>query len=221
MEQFNGRSPIMIRLYFLLAVFLAGSLILITDIYIGIVTRETVLYKILIVIISSCAAFYIPPFMKWISNSGVRSKKKQELRFLKKIFVLCGNVKPVDTMQVISTMYGRSYYYKQQLEQIMDALRKSTIDKEDFFNELLLQSEDIDSKLFFEKLSIGFLYDFDMAIQNIEADFIQEKRAYARQLKKRIDLIHIVGVTGLFIAMTILMVYLLKPWLITMNFQIS
>ena len=221
MEQLNGRSPIMIRLYFLLAAFVVGSLILITDIHIGIVTRETVLYKILLVIISSCGAFYIPPILKWVANSGVRVKKKQELRFLKKIFVLCGSVKPVDTMQVISTMYGRSYYYKQQLEQIMDALRKSTIDKEDFFNDLLADAEDLDSKLFFEKLSIGFLYDFDMAIQNIEADFLQEKRAYARQLKKRIDLIHIVGVTGLFIAMTILMVYLLKPWLITMNFQIS
>ena len=93
------------------------------------------------------------------------------------------------------------------------------VDKEDFFSELLINTKDIDSKLFYEKLFIGFLYDFDLAIRSIEGDFLQEKRAYARFIKKRVNLIHIVGVTGLFVAMTILLMYMLKPWLNSMNFQ--
>ena len=84
---------------------------------------------------------------------------------------MSGSVKPVDYMQVVNAMYERSFYYRQDLERIMDVLRKSNIDKEDFFSELLIETEDIDSKLFYEKLSIGFLFDFDLAIRNIEADF--------------------------------------------------
>ena len=30
--------------------------------------------------------------------------------------------------------------------------------------------------MFYEKLCIGFLYDFDLAIRSIEGDFLQEKR---------------------------------------------
>ena len=101
----------------------------------------------------------------------------------------------------------------------MDILRKSNVDKEDFFNELLANTIDIDSKLFYEKLYIGFLYDFDLAVRSIEGDFLQEKREYARFIKKRVNLIHIVGITGLFVAMTILLMYMLKPWLNSMNLQ--
>ena len=132
---------------------------------------------------------------------------------------MCGSIKPVDYMQVVNAMYERAECYKQDLENIMDILRKSNIDKEDFFSELLISTRDIDSKLFYEKLFIGFLYDFDLAIRSIEGDFLQEKRAYARFIKKRINLIHIVGVTGLFVAMTILLMYMLKPWLNSMNFS--
>lgn len=61
---------------------------------------------------------------------------------------MSGSVKPVDYMQVVNAMYERSYYYRQDLERIMDVLRKSSIDKEDFFSELLEESADLDSKLF-------------------------------------------------------------------------
>ena len=132
---------------------------------------------------------------------------------------MSGSIKPIDYMQVVNGMYERALYYKQDLEKIMDILRKSNVDKEDFFNELLVNTTDLDSKLFYEKLYIGFLYDFDLAVRSIEGDFLQEKRAYARFIKKRVNLIHIVGITGLFAAMTILLMYMLKPWLNSMNLQ--
>lgn len=196
-----------------------GIAVVLTDLFIGEIQQEELLLKIIITIIVSCIAFYIPVLIKFIQKSGETFKKRKELRFLKKIFVMCGSVKPVDYMQVVNNMYERADCYKKDLENIMDVLRKSNIDKEDFFYELLSETQDIDSKLFYEKLCIGFLYDFDLAIKSIEGDFLQEKRAYARFIKKRVNLIHIVGVTGLFVAMTILLMYMLKPWLNSMSFQ--
>ena len=208
-----------LRVFFLIGAFLTGVAVILTDLIIGEITQQELLVKISAVIVFSCFAFYIPTLFRIIKKSGENSKKRKELRFLKKIFVMCGSIKPVDYMQVVNAMYERAECYKQDLENIMDILRKSNIDKEDFFSELLISTRDIDSKLFYEKLFIGFLYDFDLAIRSIEGDFLQEKRAYARFIKKRINLIHIVGVTGLFVAMTILLMYMLKPWLNSMNFS--
>lgn len=208
-----------LRVFFLIGAFLTGVAVILTDLIIGEITQQELLMKISAVIVVSCFAFYIPTLFRIIKKSGENSKKRKELRFLKKIFVMCGSIKPVDYMQVVNAMYERAECYKQDLENIMDILRKSNIDKEDFFSELLISTRDIDSKLFYEKLFIGFLYDFDLAIRSIEGDFLQEKRAYARFIKKRINLIHIVGVTGLFVAMTILLMYMLKPWLNSMNFS--
>lgn len=199
--------------------FLTGIAIILTDLIIDEVSYENVLIKVIGVIIVSCVAFYIPVLIKFFKKSGDIYKKRSELRFLKKIFVMSGSIKPIDYMQVVNSMYERAFCYKQDLEKIMDILRKSNVDKEDFFNELLANTIDIDSKLFYEKLYIGFLYDFDLAVRSIEGDFLQEKREYARFIKKRVNLIHIVGITGLFAAMTILLMYMLKPWLNSMNLQ--
>ena len=218
--EWNIKKYLSIKIFFLAATFLIGIAVVITDLFIGVSSPERLLIKIIVVIIASCIAFYIPGLLRSIYKRGEIHKKRQELRFLKKIFVMSGSVKPVDYMQVVNAMYERSFYYRQDLERIMDVLRKSNIDKEDFFSELLIEKEDIDSKLFYEKLSIGFLFDFDLAIRNIEADFSQEKRAYARFIKKRVNFIHIIGITGLFIAMAILLIYMLQPWLDAMNFQL-
>lgn len=208
-----------IRLFFMGSAFLTGIAIILTDLIIEEASYENVLIKVIGVIIVSCIAFYIPVLIKFLKKSGDIYKKRSELRFLKKIFVMSGSIKPIDYMQVVNSMYERAFCYKQDLEKIMDILRKSNVDKEDFFNELLANTIDIDSKLFYEKLYIGFLYDFDLAVRSIEGDFLQEKREYARFIKKRVNLIHIVGITGLFAAMTILLMYMLKPWLNSMNLQ--
>lgn len=83
-----------------------------------------------------------------MNKNGRVQKKRQELRFLKKIFVMSGSIKPVDYMQVVNAMYERSFYYRQDLENIMDVLRKNNIDKEEFFSELLFKTEDISQNYF-------------------------------------------------------------------------
>ena len=220
MAEQDTKKYFTVRIFFLAGTFLTGLAILITDIRLGISAQEDIFLKMIVLLVVSCAAFYIPGVLKIFYKSGEIHRKRRELRFLKRIFVMSGSVKPVDYLQVVNTMYERSFFYRHDLEQLMDILRKNNIDKEDFFGELLLRTGDLDSKLFYEKLSIGFLYDFDLAIRNIEADFIQEKRAHARYIKKRINFIHIIGITGLFIAMAILLLYMLQPWLDSMDLQL-
>lgn len=198
-------------------VFFVGICIVLTDYILGITDAKKSVLNIFISLVIGCAAYYIPTGIVCLQKRSERTKKRQELRFLKKIFVLCGSIKPVDFTAVIKTMIDKSFYYQKDLMDIQEALRKSNLDREDFFGNLLESTKDIDSKLFYEKLNIAFFYDFDMAVKGISGDFEQEKRAHARYVKKKIGLIHIIGITGLFVVMTILLIYMLQPWLSSLN----
>ena len=90
---------------------------------------------------------------------------------------------------------------------------ESAVDKEEFYRCLMEDTDDINIRLFYEKLNIAANYDFDLAVKSITDDFKREKREHERHVKKRIELINIIGITGLFIIITILMVYLLRPWM--------
>lgn len=161
-------------------VFIIGTAVLFPDMYIGETNGKQSVQKIIAVILLSCVSYYIPNAVKALHNRRIICKKRSELRFLKRIFVISGSSKPVDYMQVINAMYERAVYYKKDMGRLMDVLRKSSVDKEDFFSELLTETDDTDTKLFYEKLSIGFLYDFDLAVRSIEGDFAQEKRTCVR-----------------------------------------
>ena len=213
----NFDKHLYIRLACVASVFFTGAGIIFTDFYIGETKKEYIIQKIILLCVFSCAAYFLPSIAKAVKKNSIQYARQKELRLMKKIFTMYGSVKPVDYMQVVNAMYERAVYYKNDIENIMDVLRKSNVDKEDFFSGLLSETDDIDSKLFYEKLSIGFLYDFDLAVKSIESDFTQEKRAYARHVRKRIQLIHMIGVTCLFVVMTLLLLYMLKPWIDSME----
>lgn len=205
------------RLTVAIFVFFIGICIVVTDYVLGISNANKSILNLFISLVAGCVAYYIPTIIVYLQKRSVKTKMRQELRFLKKIFVLAGSIKPVDFTTVIKTMIDKSFYYKKDLMDIQEALRKSNLDREEFFGKLLEDTKDIDSKLFYEKLNIAFFYDFDMAVKGISGDFEQEKRAHARLVKKKIGLIHIIGVTGLFVAMTILLIYMLQPWLASLD----
>lgn len=205
------------RLLFAGIVFFTGFCIVMTDIVLGIISVSKGVLNLLIALVIACFAYYIPSMLRYFQKVSERTKRRQELRFLKKIFVLSGSIKPVDFASVIKTMIEKATYYKQDLQDILEALRKSNLDREEYFSKLLSETKDIDSKLFYEKLNIAFFYDFDQAVSGIAGDFEQEKRAHTRMIKKKIGLIHIIGITGLFVIMTILLIYMLHPWLDSLN----
>lgn len=146
-------------------------------------------------------------------NAFSRTEARRELRFLKKLIILNGSIKPVDFQGVLDEMILRSRYHKQVLLKIRDMNRRNSTDLDGLYQELMRQTRDISLKLFLEKLGQANHYNFDQAIAHIAYEFALEKREMARKVRKRMESINILGVTGFMIIILIMMVYLLTPWM--------
>ncbi|MCX7921395.1 MAG: hypothetical protein N3B21_05145 [Clostridia bacterium] len=167
-----------------------------------------VLYIALSLLIS-----FVIEFGVFIYNFFARAEAKKELRFLKKLMIINGSIKPVDFMKLLSVLISKSKYHKKILKDIEEMNKKNTIDNKDIYYSLIKGTKDIELKLFYEKLDQANNYDFDQAIINIENEFQMEKRVQVRKIKKQTELIHAVGITGFMALIFILMLYLIIPWL--------
>lgn len=183
-----------------------------TDVIIDVYKGDYIL-TILRIILYACISYFIPDVFKYAKKKIDKSIAKKELNLLKKLFVISGSVKPVDFGKLMKTLIGRAKFFKQDLESIYEIHQKSNTDTEMFYTQLKADTKDIDIKLFYEKLDMAANFDFDLAVKTIQDDFVREKRENARRVKKKVELISIVGIAGLFIAIAILMIYLLSPWL--------
>lgn len=190
-----------------------------TDLLLGEIHRTAFILRLLKAIVISCGGFYLPALYSILRKKHVQARQRAELRFLKRLFVLCGSMKPADFGRTMNTLITKSVHYRDALEKIMEACQKNNVDREHFFSELMAETCDVEARLFYEKLSIAANYDFSQAVSNVAGDFTQEKRAYARRVKKKTERMHILGITGLFVIMTVLLIYLLGPWLDSLNFQ--
>lgn len=193
--------------------FLLGFCICLTNILTGMTDSRSLFKNISAVLFLSTASYFLPKLVLFFQAKYVAGKKGQELLYLKKMFVVSGGVKPVDYVRVIRLLSERAVYYKSNLDAILEMHRMSNVDKEQFYKRIIHTAPDMDSKLFFEKLELADCYSFDDALRNIHDDFLQQKRVLARKIKKRIELLHVIGVVGMFLIITILMLYLLGPWL--------
>lgn len=142
-----------------------------------------------------------------------KSDTKKELRFLKKLIILNGSIKPVDFMEVLKILIHRSIYYRKVLQDIEDKNRRNSIDTRTVYQGLYASAGSINEKLFFEKLDEANNYDFDQAVKNISYEFTLEKKELERAVRKRIEVIHVIGVTGFLLIILIMVIYLIQPWL--------
>jgi hypothetical protein len=166
----------------------------------------------LYILISLLFSFLIE-LLLLIYNFFAKADSKKELRFLKKLMILNGSIKPVDFMKLLKVMIGKSKYHKNTLLQIEEMNKKNSIDNREIYLTLIRNSKDINTKLFFEKMDQANNYDFDQAILNIENEFQMEKRAYSREVRKKIEFIHAIGIIGFMVLILILVLYLIVPWL--------
>lgn len=187
-------------------------LILITDLLVF-DKREPLVLAILRIFLISFLAYFIPSLIKRLKDIYEKNRINKEIDFLKRLFVILASVKLIDFNQLIKILIDKSKLLKEDLEAIYEMTQKSNIDKEDFYRQLREKTKNLDQKIFYEKLDMAYNYDFDLAVKSIKNDFAREKRENYRRVKKRVEGIHILGVTGLFIVMTVLVVYLLGPWL--------
>ena len=92
--------------------------------------------------------------------------------------------------------------------------QKNTVDNKNIYKEGYLGgTNNLELKLFLEKLDQADNYDYDQAILNIENEFKTDKRERARKIKKRIEVMEIFGLVGSLVIITFMTIYLLLPWL--------
>lgn len=160
---------------------------------------------------------FLPEIILYGYNFIANANARQELRFLKKLIIVNGSIKPVDFMELLNVLVDKSYYYKNILEDIRDKNKRNDVENKDIYSRYIKETKDLDLKLFYEKLDQANNYDFDQAIVNIENEFKIQKREQTRKVRKRIDGINIVGIMMYMVLIVILIMYLLVPWLQSYN----
>lgn len=190
-----------------------GICICLTNLFLGMSDIKVFPSDVITVFLVSGLSYFLPGLVSRVRSGYIAAKKEKELLYLKKMFLVAGSVKPADYLKVIRSLTERAVYYKEDLAAIMEMHRISNSDKRLFYKKMITAASDMDTKLFIEKLEIADCHSFEDAMRNIRDDFFQQKRILARKTKKRIELIHIVGVVGMFLLITVLMLYLLGPWL--------
>ncbi|KNY26728.1 hypothetical protein [Pseudobacteroides cellulosolvens] len=176
--------------------------------------REINIFSILLISLLFC---FIPEILVYLASFFAKADARKELRFLKKLIIVNGSIKPVDFMELLEMLIEKSKYYKEMLQEIQDANKRNNIDNKTIYMDLIGSTKDLDLKLFYEKLDQANNYDFDQAILNIHNEFKMEKREVARKIKKRIDLINILGIMFFMILIVIMIMYLMIPWMKSYN----
>lgn len=156
---------------------------------------------------------FLPELFLLIWNVFQKAEAKRELRFLKKLIILNGSIKPVDFREILKALIDKSKHYRSILQEFEDGNRRSSENMSLIYGRHIRNAKDLDVKLFFEKLDQGNNYNFEQAVINIENEFRLERREDMRSIRKRIELIHVMGVVGFMVIIVILVLYLIEPWL--------
>lgn len=145
-----------------------------------------------------------------------KSKAHEELRYLKRLVLLYGSIKPVRFMDILMKIRQKTKYHQSFFQSIYEANIQTSANLKKVYSQFINREKDIDMKLFYEKLDQANNYDFDQAIINIRNEFRLERKARERQVKKRVTLINLTGAASIIIMLTLLTYfYLLMPWLET------
>ena len=135
--------------------------------------------------------YMIPEIFILIGNFLNKSSERAEKRFMKRLIIMNGSIKPTDFMMVLSELIDKSKYYKKILLEIEDSNKKNYEENTKIYQKYIAQSKDLETKLFFEKLDEANNYDFDQAIINIKNEFNLDKRMQTRKVKKTVENIHV------------------------------
>ena len=160
-------------------------------------------------------AYILPELCIFFVNFFNKSSERAEKRFMKRLIIMNGSIKPTDFMMVLAELIDKSKYYKKILQEIEDSNKKNYEENTKIYQKYIQDSKDLETKLFFEKLDEANNYDFDQAILNIKNEFNLDKRMQTRKVKKMVESIHVWGLLGFMGLICIIIMYLLMPWLDT------
>ncbi|NLE04050.1 MAG: hypothetical protein GX638_04500 [Crenarchaeota archaeon] len=174
-------------------------------------------FPILAILLISLLTSFLPDVYLRIGKKIYNIRSQQELEFLKRIVVVYGSIKPVDFISLLNEMIKQSKYHRNMLSWIRDANFKNTIDNKEFYRNLISSETILSNKLFLEKLDQANNYDFEQAIVNIKNEFYFNRRSSVRKTKKRIEVIHFIGIAGFMVLICTYILYLIIPWLSMFN----
>ncbi|MDH7567830.1 MAG: hypothetical protein QHH06_15445 [Clostridiales bacterium] len=170
-------------------------------------------YSLMLYLLLGIAFSFTPELFIFLTNLVKKADARRELRFLKRLIILNGSIKPVDFMEVLKILIARAKYYKSVLLDIEDKNKRNSVNTGEIYRDIYTSAKSLNEKLFFEKLDEANNYDFDQAVKNIAYEFNLERRELEREVRKRIDAIHVVGVTGFLLVILVMVIYLIQPWL--------
>ncbi len=147
--------------------------------------------------------------------AGIEAQK--ELSMLKKLIVLNGSIKPADFNEVLDILIYESLYYKPVLEEIKNVTARNTINNSDIYGKYMRKAVNLSERLFFEKLCEAQNYSFDQAVRNISYEYKLERRERERNVRKRVEMIHLWGIAGTMAVIFLLILYLITPWMGMLN----
>ncbi len=171
--------------------------------------RKISYIKYTILLIFSFFVFDIIIAMQKIS---FKIEKYNELNFLKKMVIVNGSIKPINFNELLEVLMNKAKYYQKIIKEIADNSQKTEYDRVSRLTQFVSSLNTIDERLFFSKLCEADTASFDAAISIIKDEYEVSKRQIRRKVTKRIEHIHIAGIVGYMLIITLLVVYLIVPW---------
>ncbi|SHK59470.1 hypothetical protein [Paramaledivibacter caminithermalis] len=163
--------------------------------------------------IITCTIYFIPDVILSIYNIFVKNEAKRELYFLKKLMIVNGSVKPISYLEILEILIEKSKYYKKMLMEIRNLNLRNTIDNIDIYKKHIRIDEDLEGKLFLEKLNQANNVDLDQAINSLKIDFKIQRKQKNRQVRKQVEIIELTGIAGSIIIFTLMTIYMLLIWM--------
>ncbi len=159
----------------------------------------------------------LPDLLIAVRRIVAGTEAQKELSMLKKLIVLNGSIKPADFNEVLDILIYESLYYKPVLEEIKNVTARNTINNSDIYGKYMRKAVNISERLFLEKLCEAQNYSFDQAVRNISYEYKLERREKERNVRKRVEMIHLWGIAGTMAVIFLIILYLITPWMGMLN----
>lgn len=141
----------------------------------------------------------------------IKGDVKKELSFLKRLVVMHGSIND-DFKEILKVLRNESKYYRPMMEYIYKGNIDNTVDNKEIYSKLISETDDIDEKLFLEKLDHMNNYDLKNAVVNLKNEIKLEKKVRLREIEVTQKTMSMVGGFGFFIIIgTLVFGYFLLP----------
>ena len=161
-----------------------------------------------------CWLLFILPEVWLLTAYSVRSKDRhREIRFLKRLFILNGSVEPTCFSEVLAILQDHAVYLEETLLLIRQERDRNSADLLQVYQGLDRQVEDLELRLFLEKLSQADRIHFSEGVRSMQTDLNIGRLIRQREARRRKEQIELAGI---FLGLTLagLLTYaMLLPWL--------